>query len=245
MSVVRPPAASGWLAPACVLLLCLGGQARAADEGVQPFVGDSILDSSHDLPALQRTLGLSLAIQSGRQGLGIGFHLAAMERLGPLADGRDAGAPLAQAVDRARTAHRVGVALAAAGLGLRATGAVITFSAETLGGGLVGFGPPFLLGACVDGASAVNALSAGIRLRNARLAAAPLDDPTRNAALQSEWTLAVTGILSALSTVTQLLVGIAASDFAVYELRRTRRPDTALQLHLRLGPSSLALTGRF
>jgi len=226
-----------------VVLLCLAGPARAADDGLQPFVGDAILDSEYDLPALRRTLGLSLAIQSGRQGLGIGFHLAAGEGLQSVAS--NAPHPLAGAAVAARRAHRVGAVLAGAGLGLRTAGAVITFSARTLGGGLAGFGPPFLLGAAVDGAAAVNALSAGIRLRRARLAAGPLDNSFRTSCLLSEWTFAATGILSALSTVTQLLVGIAASDFAAYELRRGKRSRPGAQIRLRLAPTSLAISGRY
>lgn len=235
----------GPLAATGLLVLCLATVAQAADHGVQPFVGDPILDSRHDLPALQRTLGLSLAIQAGRQGLGIGFHLAAVERLEPLTVAPDSVDPLAPAARRARSAHRLGAVLCSVGLGLRAAGATVTFSARTLAGGLAGFGLPFLLGAGVDGAAAVNALSAGIRLRRARLAAGPPGDPDRGSALLSEWTLAVTGILSALSSVTQLLVGIAATDFALYERRRDHRSRSAAEVHLRLAPTSLSLTGRF
>ena len=229
---------------AATAALSLACPAMAVEDGPQPFVGDPILDSTHDLPALQRTLGVSLAIQSGRHGLVVGFHLAAADRLtATWPDDRGA------AVDRAVTAHRVGLGLALAALGVRGLAAAGAGNARTLSGGLHAFGVPFLVGAGIDGAAAVNALEAGARLRRWRLDAGLAGD-RRAASLLSEWTLVASGVLSAISAVTQLLVGSAALDFALYESRRS--PPSAPgdrgvgpEIRLSAGAGGVALRARF
>lgn len=237
------------IVPAALLLAGLAAVpargARAADEGAQPFVGDPILDSQHDLPALQRTLSLSLAIQSGRQGLAAGFHMAALIRLDIV--WTDApGSKLDAAIQRASQAHRVGFALVAAGLGMRACATAITSRSRTLADGLLGFTFPFLIGAGLDAASAVSALGAFGKLRRGRRATSGLDDAQHRSALLSEWTLAVSGILASISAVSQLLVGIAASDLAAYERRRGGESWQGVSAPaLSIGPTSAALVWRF
>jgi hypothetical protein len=224
--------------------------ASAADDGAQPFVGDPILDSTHDLPALRRTMATSLAIQSGRHGAVVALHLAAIQQLNThWADGLEAGA-LGATVQRSVTAHRVGVVLALTAVSVRGLAAAGTGSARTLAGGLHGFGAPFLIGASVDAAAAANALSAGIRLRRARRADDGLAGNRRSSVMLSEWTLGIGGVLSAISAVTQLLVGGAALDFALYETRRDRgvraRPGGGTaQISLTIEASRLVLVGRF
>ena len=223
--------------------------ASAADGGVQPFVGDPILDSAHDLPALRRTMALSLAIQSGRHGAVVLLHLTAIQQLNRSGEGSQQAGDLDVAVQRSLTAHRMGVALALAALGVRGLAAAGTGSARTLAGGLHGFGAPFLIGAGVDAAAAANALSAGIRLRRDRLAGGDLAGSRRGAVLLSEWTLGIGGVLSAISAVTQILVGGAALDFALYESRRNgaagARAGGAARVSLSVASGILVVHGRF
>jgi len=228
-----------------VALVVAPAPARAGDTGLQPLVGGVLLDPDHDARALQRAMGLSLAIQAGRQSGTMVSSLVASElfelRSGTIALPAEASSGAARAV----RGHRVAALLAGTGLGLRTTAALITAGAGgDLGAALAGFTVPFLLGAGVDAALAVVSYISAIDLIRTRTET-PIPSPLLGTWRGSEATHVLTGILATFSTVTQILVGIAASDLAAYERRHGRSGPNRPTVSLMAAPTAVHVTLRF
>jgi hypothetical protein len=237
-----------WRLPAVlitVVLMAAPAVARAGDTGLQPLVGGVLLDPDHDARALQRAMGLSLVIQAGRQSGTMVSSLLASElfelRSGTTALSAEARGGAARAV----RGHRVVAILAGTGLGLRTTAALITAGAGgDLGGALAGFTVPFLLGAGVDGALAVVSYLSVIDLIRTRNET-PIPSSLLGTWRGSEASHLLTGILATFSTVTQILVGVAASDLAAYEHRRGRSGPNQPTVSLMAAPTEVHVTLRF
>lgn len=228
-----------------VALVAAPGPARAGDTGLQPLVGGVLLDPDHDARALQRAMGLSLVIQAGRQSGTVLSSVVASERFelrsGTIALPAEARGGAARAV----RGHRVAALLAGTGLGFRTTAALITAGAGgDLGAALAGFTVPFLLGAGVDAALAVVSYLSAIDLVRTRTET-PIPPALLGTWRGSEATHVLTGILATFSTVTQILVGIAASDLAAYENRNGRSGGLAPSVSLIAAPSGVHVTLRF
>ncbi len=235
----RPPVAAAALAASLAVLACAApGCARAGEFGLQPFVGSTVLDPRLDLPALGRAMGLSLAIQAGRQGSSVAAALWAADAVetGVIAAGID-DPGLAAAAGRSVRTHRAVAALSVAGFGVRTLGAALTWTARTtLARGLLGWTFPVLAGGALDLTVTALEMIAGLRLRAARRAAGVMAGEVSRASLRGEQVPFLTAAVAAVSAVTQILVGTAAADLAIYEARRER---ATVALALAIGGASL------